>query len=114
MKRPFAFAMLACLVLWLWGSANPDAQAAGGNSVSVTIGAGGFSPGSVQIKPGDTVVWTNKDTRDHQIKAENASFQSPNLPSGSSFRQTFKTAGTISYSCSYHPRERGSIIVQNN
>lgn len=114
MKKRLIASLLACLIIGLWAWPLSKAQAAGGNSVTVSIRGGGFSPASAKVKVGDTVTWVNQDDHDHQVAADNGLFRSPNLSSGGSFRYTFKNAGTVSYSCTYHPRERGAIVVQNN
>ena len=41
---------------------------------SVTIKAMQFTPASMTVKVGDTVVWTNADDRDHTIVASDGSF----------------------------------------
>lgn len=80
--------------------------------VGVSIEDLRYSPDSVTIKVGQSVMWTNNDERDHTVKATDGSFESPNLSPGQTFTHTFKTAGTFKYGCPYHPRERGTITVE--
>jgi amicyanin len=79
--------------------------------VSVSIKNMSFSPGSVSIKVGDTVTWTNRDDQDHTVAARDGSFSSGNMKSGESFSYKFTKAGTFSYGCSLHPRMKGSVVV---
>jgi plastocyanin len=52
--------------------------------VDVKITKTAFSPSSVRINFADTVKWTNSDTANHQIVADNGSFASPILKPGTS------------------------------
>lgn len=71
-----------------------------------------YSPQSLKIKAGDTVVWTNNDDRDHTVTAKDGSFKSDNLKSGETFEHTFSKAGKFAYGCTYHPRMKGEIVVE--
>jgi plastocyanin len=77
----------------------------------VTLRGSQLSPATLDIKVGDSVVWTNADDRDHSIAAADGSFKSDNLPAGQSFQHTFTRAGIYPYACPYHPREKGVIKV---
>ena len=81
-------------------------------SHGVTVKSMRFAPASLTISPGDTVVWTNGDDRDHSISAADGSFKSGNIGAGQSYSHTFDKPGTYPYACSYHPRETGTIIVK--
>jgi plastocyanin len=84
------------------------AQAA---TVDVKIKKTGFSPSSVRIDFGDAVKWTNSDTTNHQVVADNGSFASPILKPGTSFSFTFKTAGRFPYHDAIHPAFKGVVRV---
>ena len=73
-----------------------------------------FSPDKLEIQSGDTVVWINKDDRDHTVTANDGSFKSDNLSRNETFEHKFKKAGTFAYSCSYHPRMKATIIVKGD
>lgn len=70
-----------------------------------------FNPSSLDINVGDVVRWTNNDERDHTVVAADGSFKSGNLRRGDSFEHTFDKAGKFAYSCSYHPRMKGTVNV---
>jgi plastocyanin len=70
-----------------------------------------FDPASIDVKLGDTIVWTNNDDRDHTVVARDGSFKSDNLKPGASYSFKLTQAGKLSYACSYHPRMKGSINV---
>src|SRR2546430_13943093 len=77
----------------------------------VTIKGMQFSPATVTIKVGQTVIWANADDRDHTVIAADGSFKSGNLPAGASYSFTFSKKGKFAYGCSYHPRMKGVIMV---
>lgn len=76
---------------------------------SINIQNMAFSPSSLTIKAGDTVVWTNSESISHT--ATGSTFDSGTLSKGGSFSFTFTQAGTFSYICSFHPGMSGQIIV---
>jgi manganese oxidase len=79
---------------------------------AVTIDAQGFSPSTIRIDVGDSVVWANRDDKDHSVQAADGSFRSGNVRPGKSFSKTFTKPGTYPYGCQYHPRERGTVVVE--
>jgi plastocyanin len=70
-----------------------------------------FHPETLAIKVGQRVRWTNEDDRDHTVVAADNSFKSGNLRSGAMFEHRFDKPGRFAYSCSYHPRMKGTVIV---
>jgi plastocyanin len=78
----------------------------------VNIFSWGFSPANVTITQGDTVVWTNSDTANHQVIASKGEFVSTILHRGNQFSFTFNAAGTYHYSDELHPRLKGTIVVK--
>lgn len=79
---------------------------------AVTIQNNSFSPGSLSVKVGTTVKWTNKDGYDHTIIADGGEFDSGNISSNGTFSFTFDKAATFDYHCSIHPSMTGQIIVK--
>ena len=92
-----------------------------GNTIQVSIVSGAsspynqnsFSPSSIQITPGTTIVWTNNDSVPHQIESgviststtnTKASFTadgqitSPVIAPGKTFQYTVNNIGTITFS----------------
>ena len=79
---------------------------------TLTIKNSKYSPASLTINVGDTIVWKNDDDRDHTVIADDKSFKSDNISSGDDYTFAFKKAGTFKYGCKYHPREKGTITVE--
>lgn len=70
-----------------------------------------FSPATLTIAKDTTVTWINNDSEMHTIVNEDKAFNSEALKTGQSFSYTFKTPGTYTYYCSYHPSMKGKILV---
>ena len=77
----------------------------------VTIQNFTFTPATVTVSAGSTVVWTNHDAMSHTVTADDKSFESGNIAAGASYTQTFTTAGTFTYHCAYHNNMKGTLIV---
>jgi plastocyanin len=71
-----------------------------------------FNPGTVTIKAGGKVTWTNDDSVGHDVTADDFESGSPGgIDGGSTFSHTFKKAGTYNYVCSVHPGMKGTVKV---
>jgi plastocyanin len=105
--RSFVFALVAALALAVAGASNSASVATKGVSIKST----GFSPANVTIATTDAVKWTNRDTKDHQVVANNGAFASPIIHPGKSYTHTFNTAGTFRYHDALHPALTGKIVV---
>jgi plastocyanin len=85
---------------------------------TVTTEEYAMSPGTLVIKAGDTVKWTNVGNMDHDITsgadpAPDGGWASPTFAPGESWSRTFDTPGTYDYFCSLHPYLMpGRIIVE--
>jgi plastocyanin len=80
-------------------------------TVNVRITKSSFSPSSIRINFGDTVRWTNVDSTNHQVVADNGSFASPILKPNETYSFTFKTAGRFPYHDAIKPSLKGVIRV---
>jgi plastocyanin len=91
-------------------TAPAKAPASGGTAVSVQDNT--FDPGTIKVKVGDTVEWTNEGGIAHTVTATGgADFDSGSLAPGDTFSFTADKAGTISYVCTFHPGMQGTIEV---
>ena len=78
---------------------------------AVTIKNFGFSPATISVPAGSTVVWTNDDSVQHDITFDGGGIVSSVLNHNDTFSHTFPTAGTYHYICSIHPFMHGTVIV---
>lgn len=110
---------------------NLDKAFAQGDKVAVSIVPGsssltknGYQPDPVQVKVGQTVVWTNNDSAFHTVtsglpgqpdagKLFDSGLQGPTAMTGKgkTFEHTFDTAGEFDYHCALHPALVGKVIV---
>ena len=72
-----------------------------------------FSPTPLSAKAGDTITVTNQDATDHQVKANDGSFDSGRFADGS---KTFTVTkpGTFAYHCDVHDYMTGIIQVTSS
>ena len=97
------------------GTETVGTQPGGTNPVPTEVGIQitgfKFDPGTVTIKSGTKVTWTQDDSVPHTIVSDTGLFTSPNLSKGDTYSFTFTTPGTYTYHCSIHPGMTGTIIV---
>lgn len=85
---------------------------AGQPNVEVVIQNFAFSPSPLNVKVGDTVRWTNRDSAPHTVSSDSNAFESGTMNQGQAFQFTFKTPGTYPYHCSVHPNMKATVVVQ--
>ncbi len=86
--------------------------ATGGQTVNVSISNFAFVPATITVKVGTRVTWTNRQAGlQHTVTADDGSFDSGYLSTGSSFSHVFTKAGTYAYHCAIHPFMTGTVIV---
>ncbi len=86
---------------------------ADGPAAAVSIDNFTFTPPTVTVKAGTTVIWTNRDDIPHGIASSNNAFARSNaLDADDSYSFTFTTPGTYQYFCYVHPHMVGTIVVQ--
>jgi plastocyanin len=94
------------------GDDAPAAAAAQSGGTAVSAQDNSFSPGTLEVRVGDTVTFTNDGGVDHTVTATSgAQFDSGSLAPGATFKFTAEKAGTVSYVCTFHPGMQGTIEV---
>jgi plastocyanin len=109
MRNPLLPLALMALSMSAAGAAEPAGSAGAG---SVTIKDFMFSPATVTIKAGSTVVWTNKDGEPHTVVSDAGLFRSGAVDTDESFSFKFDQPGTYRFLCSIHPTMVGTIVVE--
>ena len=79
--------------------------------VKIAIVKSLYGPDPLEIVPGTTVTWVNEDQTPHTVTDVDLAFDSGYLAQGDGWSRTFETPGTYAYFCTYHPRMRGTVIV---
>ncbi len=71
-----------------------------------------FVPGSMTVKVGTTVTWTNSSSAAQTVTSDTANlFDSGSLEAGAKYTYTFTQAGTFPYHSTNTPTLTGTIIV---
>ncbi|MGZ8763448.1 MAG: cupredoxin domain-containing protein [Acidimicrobiia bacterium] len=114
--RPVGARLLVVLVLFVvlvltFGALMLAAGPAGAATKTVSITDSSFDPPTLEVEPGDTVIWTNDGTATHDVSADDGTFQSGPLAPGQTFPFTFQTQGTYVYRSTTDSNLTGSITV---
>jgi plastocyanin len=70
-----------------------------------------FVPATLAVRPGDRVVWVNKDLVPHTVTARDGRFDSRTIAAGASFAWTATGGGRVDYACVYHPTMVASLTL---
>jgi plastocyanin len=79
---------------------------------TIVIRATGLSDRDITITAGDTVVWRNDDTANHQIVSVSGAFASPVLRRGQQYSFTFQNPGMYRYRDTLDDRQRFRGVVR--
>jgi plastocyanin len=97
MKPARAAWPISCLCLAAPAFAAPPVQH------QVVIEGMRFTPQVVQVKPGDTITWENRDMVAHNVTAHTGRPHSGDLQPGQSWRYKVQPGGSFDYICTLHP-----------
>ena len=100
---------------------NANSAAAQQKTVSVT--SSGFSPRTITINVGDTVVWTNNDSQSHYIAPNDhpvhLKYQGTwnddgtgNISNGETYTKLFSKSGIYEYHDHWNPELTGIVVVE--
>jgi plastocyanin len=78
----------------------------------VLIEGTSFTPQSLTVTPGDTIVWTNRDPFPHTVTARNGQFDSRIIAEEHSWTYTAKRKGEFPYFCALRQTMTGVLIVK--
>ena len=69
-----------------------------------------FHPAALQVAPGDTVIWINRDIVPHTATAW--AWDTGTLTQEQSGRYVPRRAGTVPYVCTLHPTMKGTLVIR--
>ncbi|HET6589764.1 MAG TPA: plastocyanin/azurin family copper-binding protein [Candidatus Nitrosocosmicus sp.] len=127
-----AASLLAILGVLAIGASADNSVFAQSDKVQATIVAGAstltdtaYNPNPINVKVGQTVVWTNDDSAFHTVtsgtvgaadagKEFDSGLAGPTAltSKGKTFEHKFDAAGEFPYHCTLHPAMVGTVIVQ--
>lgn len=107
---------LVTLAVACGGAASPGAAPAGGGAATVTYEGFRVTPASVEVKAGQTVAWSNKDSTLHSVSAGKPGAKTgqfdQKVGSNGSASVTFDKTGTFDYFCEFHTSMVGTVVVK--
>lgn len=106
-KNVFLIALAALAV-----ALTPAATARTSKTVAVSVTRTAFVPKNVAVMMNDSVKWTNKDNRNHQVVCQKCPFTSPVLKPGQSYTYQFKKAGKFAIGDALRKTIKGSVTVK--
>lgn len=87
-----------------------------GTTTNTNCGDQCYTPSSIEVKKGTTVIWKNVDSAAHTVTSgkgatADGTFDSGLVAADKSFKFKFDTAGTYEYFCIVHPWMKGTVKV---
>ena len=70
---------------------------------TVTIDGAQFSPATLEVRSGDTVLWVNKDILAHTATSASGGFDSKVIEPGKTWKYVARKKGDFAYTCAFHP-----------
>jgi plastocyanin len=107
-----ALARLMMVAVFLAAATSPANAQEKSKVHTVLIDGLKFSPQTLEVHAGDTVIWRNKDPYPHTATAENKAFDSGDIPENGSWKYKAKTKGTMPYFCKLHATMKGVLVVK--
>lgn len=104
MKRLLLLPVLAAFLL-----VAPTALAA---TKTVSITNAGFVPDTITIDAGDSITWTNSDSKNRQPISQDASFASPILKPGETYTFQFKNDGRFTVTDALVKNQKQTVAVK--
>ncbi len=100
-------------------SHSPQQQPATGTGGSANAGIKdqAYTPANLAVNAGDSVTWTNNETKESSIPHTVSSsgggpLKSGSMQPGATYSYTFANPGTYNYVCDVHPNMKGSVTVK--
>jgi plastocyanin len=110
LRRPLRAAALTSALLCM--TASPSIAVEQPVVHTVLIEGTSFTPQTLTVHRGDTIVWTNKDPFPHTVTARNGQFDSHLVPEDHSWKYTARKRGEFPYFCALHQTMTGVLIVK--
>ena len=87
-------------------------EAFAGTEHAVKIIGMRYVPETVEVRPGDVVVWTNRDPFPHTVTFDSAGSDSKEIPAAGRWTMKAGTQGSHAYRCTLHPTMHGTLVVK--
>ena len=71
-----------------------------------------FKPAALSVRRGDRITWVNEDLFPHTATGSKGTFDSASIPAGGSWSYVAAEAGTVTYTCTFHPTMKATLTVR--
>jgi plastocyanin len=116
LQRPTLWILIALVALSIagpfassGGGAEPSAAASAAKTVSIVNFA--FKPGTLKVKRGARVAFSNTSNTAHTA-TKGSAFDTKRIAPGKSKTVQFNRRGSFAYHCKIHPFMKGKIVVE--
>lgn len=105
------------------GGGDTDASGSESDAAEVVVRLVAFRPETVEVRAGQAVTWSQRDTGDHTVTSgevlqeaagvtprPDGRFDSGALADGGTFTHTFGDPGTYPYFCELHPATMRGVV----
>jgi plastocyanin len=99
------------IVSWATIPSGRDAAAGAVPPVRIEMKNFAFDPPAIEVKAGETLMWTNGDVVPHTATAATKAWDSGQMAPGRSYTVTLTKPGTYDYACSIHPFMHAKVVV---
>jgi len=109
-KRAFLVNTVAAFAATVFGRTAKASSQSGVNH-SVKIRRFQYDPETIEVRPGDTITWTNQDVAPHTSTALDRSWDTGRIRRNEDGSVHVVAGMPTDYFCIYHPQMRGSIKI---
>jgi plastocyanin len=81
-------------------------------TITVAIEHFAFSPAHIDVEPGDTVVFMNRDITPHTATAVDGSWTTGEILGGKTQAVSISEKAGSDYFCKYHPTMKGQLVIK--
>jgi plastocyanin len=85
----------------------------GPHRLEVEISKFRFTPATLTLRQGDSVVWTNRDIAPHSATHTDGDWDTGAIPKDGSAEISFDAVGKFAYFCVFHPAMKAEITVES-
>lgn len=89
----------------------PAAEDAAGRRITIEIRKFEFVPAVPAVKPGDTIVWINRDIVPHTATAADESWDSGTIEAGGQWEMQVGPDLATAYFCRFHPAMTAALRI---
>ena len=106
--------LTVCIAIIITAFHNSTNYTKGTTNHTIRMQNSAFLPATLTVPVNSKVTWVNDDNVTHTVTAADGSFNSGDIPEGSSYSRTFATTGTIKYYDSHTHSMTGILVVSDS